>query len=446
MVDKTFGNLEFDRYVWWRNFGKKYFHGDKEIELLVQDNEKEGILDIQRDAFKSYEKFEERYVKEVPQLIIDYYKWNFEVVNKIVGLDENTQKDTISKDFLYEMIQLSFLFICRNGSYGWIFANSWDKDGFAVLLSETDPIVISRNQLRNLHKLNDNSFGLLIHDNEKKWTTWNELPFFDEIVNVLVEVEGGVDENVTSAQQKAYTQYLLNKSEYIKQLSNILLAIYMGKDEAEKLILENKPVAVKTVIPKRLFIDKSGNFGWICYTQWDDSYIGVLLSEQEIHFMDPQELYTYSTIQKIDDSICGRLYVNGDSCSRKLLIRLFDKMSTLVLNFRSKKGFISDVQRDNYQRYLSYDKSYWESMKDVFLDYYLRVYDALEEYMDIPDYLKRENVTRDTVMDIVSFTKLHFSDRGKASWLAESPIEEEDGLAFEFSTGKIILGQQIHAL
>ena len=42
--DEILGELELDGYVWWRSMEKSMFGSDVIVELLVQDEEKEGIL------------------------------------------------------------------------------------------------------------------------------------------------------------------------------------------------------------------------------------------------------------------------------------------------------------------------------------------------------------------------------------------------------------------
>ena len=44
MDDKVLGELELDGYVWWRSMEKSMFGSDVIVELLVQDENQEGIL------------------------------------------------------------------------------------------------------------------------------------------------------------------------------------------------------------------------------------------------------------------------------------------------------------------------------------------------------------------------------------------------------------------
>ena len=149
MEDKIFGEVEFEKNIWWRSLDKSFYGSDVLIRVLVQDENQEGILDVQRKAYQTYLKNEARYIKEAPQYILDYYKWYFEEIDRVVELEENKQKDTITENVLFRMCKVFFLFICRDGSYGWILGCSWLKNGFAVLLSEPEPRVLkTRNELR----------------------------------------------------------------------------------------------------------------------------------------------------------------------------------------------------------------------------------------------------------------------------------------------------------
>ena len=63
MKDKILGELEFNKYVWRRSLNKTLFGSEIDVRLLVQDNNQEGILEVQRNAYKTYLKNEERFIK-----------------------------------------------------------------------------------------------------------------------------------------------------------------------------------------------------------------------------------------------------------------------------------------------------------------------------------------------------------------------------------------------
>jgi hypothetical protein len=84
--DEVFGEVEFEKNIWWRSMDKTLYGSDVVIRVLVQDKNQEGILDVQRKAYQTYLENEERYIKEVPQYILDYYKWNYEEIDRVVEL------------------------------------------------------------------------------------------------------------------------------------------------------------------------------------------------------------------------------------------------------------------------------------------------------------------------------------------------------------------------
>ena len=133
-----------------------------------------------------------------------------------------------------------------------------------VLLSEEEPrILMNRDEFRYLHKMNDETFGLLVHDVANSWKGLTKHSFFGVEENLVIELEGSVEDGITEAQKKAYAEYLQKEDELFKKFTEVLKA--SGTD--------------RTALPKTLYIDKEGNYGWICYAQWNKRYIGVLLSE-----------------------------------------------------------------------------------------------------------------------------------------------------------------------
>jgi len=88
--------------------------------------------------------------------------------------------------------------------------------------------------------------------------------FFGAEENLVIELEGGVEDTITGAQKKAYAEYLKKEEEHFKAFIEVLRAT----------------MVTETALPKTLYIDKEGNYGWICYIPWFDKYTGVLLSEE----------------------------------------------------------------------------------------------------------------------------------------------------------------------
>lgn len=281
MIDKVLGEVEYNnKGSWKKSMEKSLFGSNIIVKVLVQDEEKEGILDVQRKAYQTYLENEERYIKEAPRYILDYYKWNFEEIDRTVELEAGDQKDTITENAFFEMCDVNFVFICRDGSFGWIIASCWSDTSFAVLLSEKEPrILMTRKELRYLHKRNDDTFGLLTCDGENGWKGLKKHSFFGAEENLVIELEGGVEDTITEAQKKVYAEYLEKEEKHFKAFIEVLRAT----------------MVTETALPKALYIDKEGNYGWICYIPWFDKYTGVLLSEETpIIFKNTNQLLKYS--------------------------------------------------------------------------------------------------------------------------------------------------------
>ena len=51
MNDKVFGEVEYQDGAWMQTVDISLFGREKEMDIIIQDDEKEGILDIQRNAY-----------------------------------------------------------------------------------------------------------------------------------------------------------------------------------------------------------------------------------------------------------------------------------------------------------------------------------------------------------------------------------------------------------
>lgn len=440
--DEVVGSLRFHNGVWGRRLDAPVFNSDGNLILVFQDPNKEGILDIQKEAFKRYLQNEEGYKNRVTNYILEYYKWYYEEIKRIVSdLGEEDHKEVIDEKGIYELMDIWYLFICRDGSFGYAFDCCWDGDnGLAVLLSEDEPRVISRTQLENFHKLNDPTLGLLVHDGKNAWKGLERNSFFGKLENLEIELEGGVDEGITSAQQKAYEKYLQNKENYFKEFSKMMLKVYSADEERAADMVQGKiKVTVGTALPKTLFIDKEGNYGWICYTAWNDSYIGVLLSDDKPYLMSCDKLRNYAREEKLKDEVLGIVFPSYVGFENIVVVRLVDEVYTLPLVVGSYDKVITEEIRQAYITFLMMRGTFWTKMREKMLEYYLDVYDDLEENLEIPDHFKRKNISQQNVLDMVMFTKLYISPKGRVAWLAEAPTDEEDGIAFEFTNGEIKL-------
>ena len=423
--DEVFGELDFQEEAWVGSLDAPLYNSDGNLILAVQDDNKEGILDIQKEAYKTYLQNEEKYKEIAINYLLEYYKWNYEYIAKeICDLDENDHKDVITETQLFVMIELWCLFICRDGGFGYTFGCCWDDvDDLAVLLSEEEPRVISRTQLENLHKINDDTIGLLVHDGKNAWKGWKKHSLFGKNEHLEIELEGSVEDGITEVQKKAYAEYLQKEDELFRKFTEVLEA--SGAD--------------RTALPKVLYIDKEGNYGWICYPEWNKGYVGVLLNKEQPLFMWVGDLKTAAKYQFINDKDCGMLFTDGVSADRIEILFYDNKVYSFAMDFRLVEGELTQEQRKTYKDFMINKTKYWEDMKDKMLDYYLCIYDDVEANFNVPKEFEKENVTRDKVLKIIKFGRIHFYEDGGGCFIGECPMANPDGevLGFEFTDGEI---------
>lgn len=425
IMDEVFGELKYLENSWCKRMDAPLYNSDENLTLVIQDYNKEGILDIQREAYKTYLQNEEKYKEIAIDYLLDYYKWNYEyIAREVSGVNENDHKDVVTETQLFEFMTLWYLFICRDGSYGYRFGCCWDPDnGLAVLLSEEEPRVISRTQLENLHKTNDDTIGLLVHDGKNAWKGWKKHSLFGKNEHLEIELEGSVEDGITEAQKKAYAEYLQKEDELFKKFTEMLKA--SGAD--------------RTALPKTLYIDREGNYGWICYTEWNKGYVGILLNKEQPLFMWVGDLKTAAKYQFINDKDCGMLFTDGVSADRIEILFYDNKVYSFAMDFQLVEGELTQEQRKTYKDFMKNKAKYWEDMKDKMLDYYLCIYDDVEANFNVPKEFEKENVTRDKVLKIVKFGRIHFYEDGGGCFIGKCPIANPDGevLGFEFTDGKI---------
>ena len=423
--DEFFGELKFRENSWCKRMNAPLYNSEENLILAVQDDNKEGILDIQREAYKTYLQNADKYKKIAVDYLLEYYKWNYEYIAKeICDLDENDHKDVITETQLFVMIELWCLYIGRDGSFGYTFGCCWDDvDDLAVLLSEEEPRVISRTQLENLHKINADTIGLLVHDGKNAWKGWKKHSLFGKNEHLEIELEGNVEDGITEVQKKAYAEYLQKEDELFRKFTEVLEA--SGAD--------------RTALPKTLYIDKEGNYGWICYTEWNKGYVGVLLNKEQPLFMWVGDLKTAAKYQFINDKDCGMLFTDGVSADRIEILFYDNKVYSFAMDFQLVEGELTQEQRKTYKDFMKNKAKYWEDMKDKMLDYYLCIYDDVEANFNVPKEFEKENVTRDKVLKIIKFGRIHFYEDGGGCFIGKCPIANPEGevLGFEFTDGKI---------
>lgn len=69
--DNLLGELEFQEVAWVGELETPVLNSDGKLTLAIQDDNKEGILDVQREAYKTYLQNEETYKGIVTDYLLE---------------------------------------------------------------------------------------------------------------------------------------------------------------------------------------------------------------------------------------------------------------------------------------------------------------------------------------------------------------------------------------
>lgn len=123
-------------------------------------------------------------------------------------------------------------------------------------------------------------------DTDAVWRTKATTDFYNEekMLEILLETNG--TDVITTAQREAYTEYKKKEKIFFNAMQVKAKDTFRGangKDDYE-------------VVPQSLYIDRDGNYGWICEKAWDGEQIAVILSDGDVKLADTDILYKYKEV------------------------------------------------------------------------------------------------------------------------------------------------------
>ena len=119
MIDDIFGQLEH-RYNFYKYEDINLFGKDYKVKIVVENDETDTVLDIQRNNYKKYIK----YINENQGKIIDLIKQYFlDVYQTNINIDKDVKPQTI--------------YFSRDGSWGILFDTTIDEEnGFSIFIKD----------------------------------------------------------------------------------------------------------------------------------------------------------------------------------------------------------------------------------------------------------------------------------------------------------------------
>jgi len=119
MIDDTFGKLEH-KYNFYKYEDINLFDKDFKVKIVVENDESNTVLPIQKDNYKKYKK----YLNENQDKIIDLIKKYF--------------RDVYSKEInIYNDVKPISIYFARDGGWGILFDTKVDEEnGFAIFVKD----------------------------------------------------------------------------------------------------------------------------------------------------------------------------------------------------------------------------------------------------------------------------------------------------------------------
>ncbi len=289
--DSIFGQIEYKDNEWIKTIDISLFGREKTMDIIVEDDNKEGILDVQRNAFVLYNENLSIYKETVPLTLLQYFLFHFEEINKVVILPKDAKKSTIKAERLFQMFKIMSLLFDRKGNFGWFCRFSWEEVGLVILLSEETPRILTTNQFLDYRKLEDPVFGEMVF-NEDVWERNEQICVCGKELTVEISTDD-CDGKISEIERNSYENYKMYEREYFNEIPSALLSYYLANYVNVKEMWRiprqynknniNKDNIMDLIDFKELYIDEDGQCAWLCECPWEeDDGIAILLSDGHV--------------------------------------------------------------------------------------------------------------------------------------------------------------------
>ena len=293
ITDELIGELEYKDDSFYKTEKFDMYGYPNEICIKFHSISNKKISEEQKVAYKKYMSRKDDYFKEIPQVLLDSYKLNYDEISKRVDVEgtehdiNNINTQTIVKMFIFET-----LYFDSKCNYGWICKCGWTEDKtIAILLSEETPRILTPSQLYDYRKIDDPVFGEMIYDDDF-WETHETKVIYGKEKHVRI-VTDDYDGSISEDAQKSYKKYKENESHYFDTIPEALLSYYLKNYENVKEMWRvprqynknniSKDNIMELIDFKELYIDEDGQCAWLCECPWEeDDGIAFVLSRKKV--------------------------------------------------------------------------------------------------------------------------------------------------------------------
>ena len=305
-----------------------------------------------------------------------------------------------------------------------------------------------------MKKNNDSVFGAIKYNEEEKyWTKKIYLNIWgvEEDYEMDLMVKCDKNEEITDVQRDAYKSYLANLKKIEDDIPPAILSYYRDHyedidrswdvDDELKLEVVDEDVLLSLLDIKSLYIDRKGNYGWLVELIWDGCQITVVLSGDKIRIYKDWELLV-TDYDIVNDEVFGEMvYDYGWRKSVKMDINGLKGFWVEIVAGAYPGNKITPEQRKNYLEYKEKEKDFFKEIPNALMTYYLENYNEIGSWYDIPTKYNRENITVDSLMELIEFHSVHFNRDGKRyGWLCGCEWDDVHGLAIILSGDEIEFG------
>lgn len=297
-----------------------------------------------------------------------------------------------------------------------------------------------------MNQIKDSLFGEIIYnESEGCWTgkiflgIWGGSDYSLDLV-----VQCGKDEQITDVQREAYKSYLTNLPNNANDFPGILFCYYKNHYEeynrnlplSDKLKIDvvDENVTFRFFKPKKLFIDRKGNYGWLSTFLSPQYFYTIVLSDGKPRIFKGWTILK-SDYSVVDDDVFGEMYFDlGWKKEFKTNLNDIEGEWVLLQAAAFKGKNITPEQKSCYQKYLKKEEEFLKEYPKALLEYYEYNYEMIEEIWDDADFYKPESVDLDDIKDLIQFQRLYFNRDGvRYGWLCKCAWDSVYGLALYYS-------------
>lgn len=135
----------------------------------------------------------------------------------------------------------------------------------------------------------------------------------------------------------------------------------------------------------------------------------------------------------INDKVFGEMTYD-DSWEKYEVRNIFEEQIDVRIVAKAYEGQeILDIQQESYKKYANNEELYIRKIPQIVLAYYKDIYDDILEFCYMPQKYNIENITADSVLDLIEVHTIYFDREGNFGYLCECGWDDDNGIAIMLS-------------